>query len=109
MAQTTTMTLVDFLGQRLDDDEAAARDVLEPAGTVVVPRAAVPIYLDDPGAAARMLREVEAKRAIVALYTEADASHDRDDASATQYMESAAMALAAAYSDHPDFREGWRP
>ena len=104
MTETTTMTLVDFLGQRLDEDEAAAR---ANAPVRYVGTNSTDLVRAEPEG--RVLREVQAKRAIVALYVEVDASHDRDDASATQYMESAAMALAAAYSDHPDFREGWRP
>lgn len=62
---------------------------------------------------ARALREVEAKRAILA---ELQAQNDGDpwgdpwsaDADYIAGLAFAASALAAVYSDHPDYRE-WKP
>ncbi len=48
-----------------------------------------------PDVAARVLREVEAKRAIVAGWS--------------FQAESTLRYLATVYADHPDYREEWRP
>ena len=126
--------LAAFLNARLDEDEAAARDayyegqrwITEEEGVYRYPVFSDPVnpaYADqelvqmadrkrdarhiarwDP---ARVLREVEAKRKIIA---EADRSmksipfgHRYDFALMTL------RALAAVYSDHPDYLEEWRP
>ena len=76
------------------------------------------------GVAARVLREVAAKRAILAAYEEAaehpydlpqgihegrdDWERERDD-SVLGELEDVARHIAAVYSDHPDYRQEWAP
>jgi len=128
------MTLVDFLGQRLDEDEAAARawthfTIAESiyhscAATRTEDEAGDLEWGEDAcdcGLAtrrARVLREVEAKRAILEVYTEVIAeirrAHVEDEQvgmmrSARAGLDVAIQALATVYQDHPDYREEWRP
>jgi len=121
------MTLVEFLGQRLDEDEADARAAAEfapgqwaswnrswdtdPVRDLAADNgriAALPMPLaghiarHDP---ARVLREVEAKRAIVDVadrWTYGDEREAPDGHAVLRH-------LAAVYQDHPDYREEWRP
>ncbi len=66
-----------------------------------------------PDVAARVLREVEAKRAIVASHQWYVDTADRDfaytRAGEADLAERHVKDLAAVYSDHPDYREEWRP
>jgi hypothetical protein len=142
-------TLPDFLAARLQEDEDTARAALdlmdEPwnaipegpeeenysdefrvsSGVIIAGRVeeskALHIALHDP---ARVLREVEAKRAILkrhhpsdeyesqlctACQWDADCDaprHDLDDEDAPCPD---LRHLAAVYSDHPDYDERWRP
>lgn len=61
---------------------------------------------------ARILREVEAKRLVIAEYESvvesADLSNDADRALVSS-LRGAVKALALPYSDHEDYREEWRP
>lgn len=139
--------IAEFLEARLAEDDEAARNAAgwDPTGSV---RAAgawsreginsvidssrrLVIYGDGPAPAsaqtehiarhdpARVLREVEAKRRILAQEEEARAHYDHVKSSATYPVETSighvvALAtvirhLASAYSDHPDYREEWRP
>ena len=99
--------LVAFLRARLDEDEAQAKLIrsqlakteatltfsvyeLVPEGQL---RRDVGVY--DP---ARVLREVEAKRRII----------EWCETEGRWYM-GPVLYLASAYSDHPDYREEWRP
>ncbi|GII84582.1 hypothetical protein Ssi03_25720 [Sphaerisporangium siamense] len=108
--------LVDFLKARLDEDEQTALDwqrhkqalteqyTADPKRQHVRPfrtrvtDAQVAEYAHasrfDP---ARVLREVEAKRRILALHKECDARC---------YI---VQVLAVPYDDHPDYRAEWRP
>lgn len=73
----------------------------------------------DPG---RVLREVEAGRAILAMYEECDGydlpegvhdSRDPDereaDAASKATLRDVLEALAAVWSDHPDYEQAWKP
>jgi hypothetical protein len=116
--------LVSFLAARLDEDEAAALACQTPGpwvaathpsvswivtgadGDCVVsnegsptPEEAAHIARHDP---ARVLREVAAKRAIVASYEDA-ATHEFAG------LQVAVGHLAAAYGEHPDYRPEWAP
>ena len=110
------MTLTEFLSARLDEDEASARaatllvdgtsadgvwstdaldaEVVSGDGITIYDEGghsveqATHIARHDP---ARVLREVEAKRAIVAEHPEMIGF------------------LAAVYDSHPDYDEAWRP
>jgi hypothetical protein len=102
--------LVEFLTARLDEDEAAARAWL-PIGN---PDAAAREHIarHDP---ARVLREVAAKRAILAGHSTVTGWNwpDQSDGSVQMdYVEALRRTLrhlAAVYSDHPDYDEAWRP
>ena len=125
--------LIAFLTARLDEDEAAAkaawgvewdwRYVAQPFGERPSIAHTVHIARHDP---ARILREVEAKRAIVGIYagTLALVEHPlvikegqfAGKINARDYLDAkrelavlkpAVEALAAVYRDHPDYRQEW--
>ncbi|MGW9249737.1 DUF6221 family protein [Streptomyces badius] len=60
---------------------------------------------------ARVLREVEAKRELLADYERFVAERRRMMGGWDSYPEpsSVLLAFAAVYSDHPDYRDDWRP
>lgn len=127
--------LIAFLNARLDEDEALAKSVednsdpwlgqweadgnlalrtyngwvLAVAGSSVHefrPGVLAHIALHDP---ARVLREVEAGRAILANH---DDTHDCGDRRSWEFPYVGCrdvLALAAIYSDHPDYRPEWKP
>lgn len=117
--------MVTFLRARLDEDEAVAKTAAEVAGPVWVPveeefgtfhpmgleekvsrwaydseEKATHIARHDP---ARVLRDVESKRQIMELM-EGDL-RDEYPWSAGQVL----AYLALPYSDHPDYRQDWKP
>lgn len=111
--------LVAFLRARLDEDEAAAKLAAREGGTwtqddpqrypgsisslggQVVYAEGAPDENQAPHIArhdpARVLREVEAKRAIL------------DEYLAAPGWPQDVVLLAAVYSDHPDYRDEWKP
>jgi len=111
--------LTAFLRARLDEDEAAAKAarpayftceclaVFSAAGDIAH------VLRHDP---ARVLRDVEAKRAILKRYEHA-VSGELPEWTAGRELISAAIAilfvaireLTAVYSDHPDYRQEWKP
>lgn len=119
--------IVKFVRARLDDDEAAARAAARPGGGAWA-RTSSGVYVADSNSPvavgpwdgelvdegphiarhdpARVLREVEAKREILemAWHRLGDDDHGADPASLAL-----PEFLALAYSDHPDYREQWRP
>lgn len=112
---TTTATLTAFLLARLDEDEAEV-------GAIVRDESAGPngIGWAEVGAisevlmvsAARVLAEVAAKRAIVALHGgRAPYFVDPCDAHDGATMETVTCDtlrhLASVYADHPDYDEAW--
>ena len=136
--------LVAFLNARLDEDEAAAlaaakadgkyggrshwsarfgamvTDEADPDWAVVDLSA----YVDDADLGehiarhdpARVLREVEAKRMILARYEDCLARMEDPDYSAVtargqaiEYQDFVLPNLAAVYSGHPDYRPEWKP
>ncbi|MDK0520377.1 DUF6221 family protein [Streptomyces sp. ML-6] len=127
----SSMDLVQFLRDRLDEDETLARNTGQwgmswqnltmdgelrddaNAGTVAhIPHEATRAHIarHDP---ARVLREVDAKRKLVDQYAEA-ADNDVDEPYEYAYgwangLGVAARLLALPYADHPDYREEWRP
>lgn len=115
------MTITEFLTARLDEDEAAARDVLE-NGVVSwdearqilyragwhAERAEAHIVRHDP---ARVLADVAAKRSIVQAWVDADemaGPYPGTDAGVEMGLLTAVHHLAAVYDQHPDWREKWR-
>ena len=119
----SVIDLVAFLKARLDEDEAAAnaawgvewdwRYIAQPFGERPSIAHTVHIARHDP---ARVLREVEAKRAMIARYERAAAlpasvvsfTHGQDDGYA-QACADAIRDAAAVWSDHPDYRQEWKP
>jgi hypothetical protein len=101
LPEETALTLTEFLTARLDETETAAKAV-SPEGAYQVRtilRGPTRDFLEfwGPGL---VLREVEAKRAIVA----------GPDAWVTERFQSWVLGhLAAVYADHPDYDEAWRP
>jgi hypothetical protein len=119
------MTIVEFLEARLAEDELTAsaaidvspdwrahydyRDVKDTDGHFVVQAdthhpttgQAAHIARYSP---ARMLRECEAKRAIIADFLRRDALGDLPGRSA---VEDALKAIVAVYSHHPDYDDHW--
>lgn len=117
-------TLADFLSARLDEDERLARQALEETGTERETRYPYPDRLatcmhDARHSPARVLREVAAKRAILA-------EHRIDPEllpgvcyrcryGVPAHWEPAAWpcptlrALAAVWRDHPDYDPSWSP
>lgn len=115
--------IVAFITARLDEDELAALAAPGPQwdggdgylGVVdgqdlvwgnhtegyIDAEASTHIARHDP---ARVLRDVEAKRSMLG-HLEAEVADDETDVAARWLLGH----LAAPYSDHPDFREEWRP
>lgn len=132
--------LAAFLNARLDEDEAAARaaggrswrqpdpertpgwveDDSDSIDRIVVYDEGAPtagqaahIARHDP---ARVLREVEAGRIILARYADTLARMEDDDYPAgvardqgREYEDFVLPCLAAAWSDHPDYDQEWEP
>jgi hypothetical protein len=116
---TGTMTEtgpIAFLVARLDEDESHARATLRPGGPAWsevgrgerIPEMAH-IERHSP---ARVLREVEAVRAIIKLREQASDPRFDDDQWNSGYaaaMRDVLGQLAAVDSDHPDYRPEWKP
>lgn len=122
--------LVAFLRARLDEDEQSAQSTMwdgsnnVPAwylsASATVETGGDTFYAGDRTVAnhierhdpARVLREVEAKRLIMALHSD---SLGRDPScSSRDYPEisedcETLRALAATYGEHPDYRDEWKP
>ena len=114
-----TADLVAFLNARLDEDEAHARrgEEVFAAGwpdyqTFDSPELTdAGRYLDHFGPA-RVLREVEAKRAILAEHQAVCKLADltgQEIGFLGWYREWVLKNVAAVYSDHPDYRPEWKP
>ena len=129
-----TDDLIAFLNARLDEDEAAAKKshyegqrwLTEEEGVYRWPTDELVHSADRKADArhiarfdpARVLREVAAKRAIIAEHgpSRQDGSRCRvctaiADGGATRFRAPCPTLrhLAAAYSDHPDYRQEWKP
>jgi hypothetical protein len=113
------LTLVEFLRQRLDEDEWAAREMQRIDGPshigIVVARYGQPYYRCLDGK--RMLAEVAAKRAILDAYAGID---DRlayvrigdwescSDSCAGEVLDRVLRLLAGPYAAQPGFKDEWR-
>jgi hypothetical protein len=91
------MDLVTFLRARLDEDEALV------AGGVF--SSARPLYRSNEGEIVipdgRLLREVEAKRRIIA-------EHDASEFCERVALSEVLFLLTLPYDQHPDYRPEWR-
>lgn len=128
--------LAAFLTARLDEDEAAAKavtfrsrfvqdghGVTSPGGNPGNPPMPIADVIDDETAAhiarhdpARVLRDVEAGRHILARYEDCLVRQDDDSyptatarEQAREYEDFVLPNLAAKYSGHPDYEEDWKP
>jgi hypothetical protein len=90
--------LAAFLAARLDDKADDAWDRHEGSCATAGPIS----FPCDCGYPARVLREVEAGRKILAAY-------EADDGPSLSGLYHAVAALAAVDSDHPGYREDFRP
>ncbi|PZS13677.1 MAG: hypothetical protein DLM57_16100 [Pseudonocardiales bacterium] len=119
------MTLVEFLQARLAEDELIAlaatdgsqqwrthydyRDVKDEDGHYVVQADTRRPSLEQAAhiarhCPARVLREVEAKRAVIADYLRHDAAGDLLERDA---VEDLLEELCSVYADHPDYIKSW--
>ena len=124
--------LIGFIKARLDEDEQAALTAQDDFGAVWTVDEAMGSVRSDTGAdvldepatprahiarhdPARVLREIDAKRRILARHTNCgtgigycdDGGHAWDDEDGPRGCADLAD-LARPYSDHPQFREEWR-
>lgn len=115
--------LVEWLRAQLDEDAASTADphaerAWHARGCESVPDV---LYPDretgacDCGVPARVLREIEADRKLVAEYVSAQetvdaiAHPDMYDVGRAQGLEDAVRRRASAYGQRPGYREDWRP
>jgi Family of unknown function (DUF6221) len=106
--------LVAFLRARLDEDEAVALAIHDVSCDVLLYEEGMPDC--NCGYPARVLREVEAKRAIMDAYEAvlAECATMLGDRRPRTYGEHdglllAAKHLAAVFEDHPGYDEAWKP
>jgi len=108
------MTLTEFLRARLDEDERHARKLAESDRRPVLSLATTVNHPE------RLLLEVEAKRAIVDDYADAEQAvrgYDHDAPTDAYWQEwgnrhalrLAVERLGTVYADHDDYDERWRP
>ncbi|MFE7906514.1 DUF6221 family protein [Streptomyces albogriseolus] len=126
--------LVQWLGQQIDEDERIARragdsfrqigetgvivategDQAEECASANWAGVAEHIVAHDP---ARVLREIDAKRQIIALHHQLEDAQEMLDFCATcdatgkypEYPCTTLRLLALPYADRPGYREEWRP
>ncbi len=119
------MTIVEFLEARIAEDELAAqaavevsadwqayydyRDVKDVEGHFVVQADSLRPTMEQAAhiarqSPARVLRECEAKRAIIADYLRRDAL---GEVAARNAVEDVLRVLTTVYSDHPDYAGSW--
>jgi len=114
--------LTAFLTARLDEDEAAAGRIAAMIerqnmggawGSSGPPVTGNTVTINTAWLPDRVLREVAAKRAIVAEYDRLNAAYEAFRHGANQAAMLAAQTavehLAAVYSGHPDYRQEWAP
>jgi hypothetical protein len=103
--------LIAFLRARLDEDEAAAKAVLDLNWTGgeghigLSTSASLHIARHTP---ARVLREVAADRKLLAAYDEA-VNGPAADLGVADALEAVIRDRAAAHDGHPDYRQEWKP
>ena len=120
------MKITQFLTARIDDDEIAALYADEYARGVLGPdrpNVGMQLAMDLPALIVderRVLREVAAKRAILAEHREEGRGDHRgcagcgwasgDEVRLNEVEECPTLrALASVYADHPDYDQGWAP
>src|SRR5262245_17316529 len=109
--------LVAFLRARLDEDEATARQAMTALEsgwpdyqTYDGPDLDAATDYLDRFPPARVLREVEAKRAIAGLHHQAERAPNWCAECDEEWFPCPTLRhLATVYRDHPDYRQEWRP
>src|SRR5258706_1551214 len=103
------MDLAKFLEARIDDDEAAAKAAFGPGIALNWPAlpAAVDVFVDRYGPL-RAVREVDAKRKIVAEAQAVRKLLDLTGGEQDRYPDWVLRQMAAVWSDHPDFDPAWK-
>ena len=101
--------LIAFLAARLDEDEAVARRAA--GGSPRETNLGIALFIGrfNP---ARVLREVEADRRLLAEWQKAETDPAIDDqwnAGLAAGLRMAVQIRAARHSDHPDYRQEWAP
>ncbi|MCX6498731.1 MAG: DUF6221 family protein [Arthrobacter sp.] len=105
------MDIVEFLSERISEDEAAARTLLSD----------VTVSKSGEWYEQRLLLECEAKRRLIGVVEAArqsaltamvsDSSDSLEESHwaprSLDWMERSLQALALPYFDHPDFEQGW--
>ncbi len=97
--------LVAFLRARLDEDEAEARETADADAEFWSDVKGDGTYFDRFGPA-RVLREVEAKRVIIA---ECEPRARAGIGAARMAAQRTLRILATVYRGHPDYRPEWKP
>lgn len=119
--------LTKFLLARIAEDETIARECLKPENLHPYGDKRIPaIKPEDWGALAddylggemgvhasrhdplRVLAECKAKREVIKLHLDISASDYPGLGMAWEATKTVLYALAAVYSEHPDYREGWK-
>jgi Family of unknown function (DUF6221) len=105
--------LVAFWRARLDEDEAEARETADADAEFWSDVKGDGTYFDRFGPA-RVLREVEAHRAILAAAVAADGyahrmAGDSVGVGAAAAWDQVIRHLVAVYRDHPDYDGAWKP
>ncbi|WP_051942702.1 DUF6221 family protein [Streptacidiphilus rugosus] len=121
-SKTSAAEVAAFLRARLQDDWNYARDAMTSSGCWTAERTVVVL---DTGAEiadvflgpadhiarfdpARVMTDVDAKRAIVDAYDHSPANAGAK-VSSHEGLHTAVLLLASVYADHADYREEWRP
>lgn len=98
--------LIEFLTARLDED--AARHLGN--HKCWWERNPFRSHWPDEDGPCRAIRDVEAKRAILAMWEKSNHDVNHAEGESRWYlMNEVVQALAAVYSDHADYRDEWRP
>lgn len=110
--------LVAFLRARLDEDAARQQDRFERwhhRDCESLPDGNYPTFACDCGVPARALADVQAKRALLDEHVSSQQTldaidyPDMQDVGRVAGLETALQYEALPYSNHPDYREDWRP
>lgn len=115
------VTIVEFLTARLDDDEAVAQAARPHEHLRTRDNASLAVVEDDGYStcsitSGRVLREIEAKRRIIAFALTYRESAEQETVASRKFIaeimaetaEDALKPLAAVYADHEDFQEEWK-
>lgn len=111
--------LVRWLRAQLDEDERIAWDACGPGNRWEVADSGASVSQEDRDAAhiarhdpARVLREIDAKRRLLARYEELLTASKKEGLIGDvteEYQDFLLRLLALPYADRPGFREGWAP